>query len=251
MRVHQDLALARQIRAAGCPIHIAWDDSGPSEIPAKSLEVFQVGGVLESSAFEYSAGTGIMFPVQITAYISGLALSWFEIELPWEKMGFRWLDDPLEMDGTSTLYSFAGRHLEFERTQVLNHRADVCRTLRFGQSLRGFLLGNDMALIPDEFRDASRFPATLIVWDQFGRNSRAPLELTAHRRKKYIRRSSARGGLFSKRDQNPVGRVVYNRLPKETPIERPRASDPEFEKMYAEVMREISRKREQEALIRS
>lgn len=250
MRAQEDLALARRIRAAGCPIYIARDDGGPTPLPIESLELSQVGGVLENSVFEYAAGTGIMLQVQITTYISGLALSRFDIELPWEKMGFRWLDDPLEIDGTSTLYRFVGKNIELERKQVLNHRADICRTLRRGQSLRGFLLGNDMAPIPDEFRDGSQFPANLIAWDQFGRNARTALELTAHREKKYIRRPNARGDLFSKRDQNPRGRIVYPRLPHEMTIKPPAATDPEFDKMYADTVRKILRERKQEAPIR-
>jgi len=207
MHIFQDLTIAHRIRAAGCPLYIAQDDGEPCEIPCAFLEVCQVGGLLENRAFEYSAGTGIIFQLQITAFTSGLAISRFDIELPWEKMGFCWLDDPVEIDGVSTLYSFAGRHFEFERKQVLNHRADVCRTLRRGQSLKGFLLGNDSAPIPDEFREASRFPATVIVCDQFGRSARAAIELTAIREKKRVRRPSPRGDLFSKRDKIVPERV--------------------------------------------
>jgi hypothetical protein len=252
MHISQDLTIARRIRAAGCPLYIARDDSGPCEIPSESLDVCQIGALLENSAFEYSAGTGIMFQLQITTFTSGLAISRFDLELPWQKMGFRWLDDSLEIGSASSLYSFAGRYFEFERKQVLNHRADVCRTLRRGQSLRGFLLGNDLAPIPDEVRNASLFLATVIVWDQFGRSSRAPIELTAIREKKRIRRPSERGDLFNKRDKNIPERVRHRMvLPEETTIERPKVQDPFFEKIYADAVKTIKRKRAQETLVLS
>jgi hypothetical protein len=142
------LALARWIRAAGRPIYIAEDDGEPHCIPSDGLIVYQVGGAMESSAFECSGGTGLMVELVITINLSMLAISYFDLELPWEKIGFCWLPDPLEIDGSS-FYRFGSRDLEFERIQVINHRADVRRNYSRGQSIRGLLLGLDMAPIPD------------------------------------------------------------------------------------------------------
>lgn len=120
--------------------------------------------------------------------------------------GFHWLADPLEIDGISTLYRFGGRDREFDRSQVINHRADVCRTLSVGQSMKGLLLGNDMAPIPDQFPIGTMFPATVVISDQFGGEYRAPVHLSVIRREKYCssRRLEVqrRGGLFDRRDQH-------------------------------------------------
>ena len=212
---NHNLALARRIRAAGRPIYIPDDDDdgGTSEGPSNSLDVYPIGGQLESCAFEYSAGTGIMIQLVITVLAPTFVIASFDVELPWQKIGFRWLDDPLEIDESLTKYSFSGKYYEFERKQVLNHRADVCRTLRRGQSIKGFLLGNDMAPIPDEVRDASLFPATVIIWDQYGSRYRASVELTAMRGEKYVRRPSRRGGLFDKRDRILLNKVRYDLVP--------------------------------------
>lgn len=206
---NDSLELARRIRAAGRPIYIAEDDGEANCIPSDGLSVYQVGGLLESSAFEYCGGTGIMIQLVITVLVPTFVIASFDVELPWQKMGFRWLDDPREIDERLTHYSFSERYYEFDRKDVLNHRADVSRTLRRGQSIEGSLLGNDMAPIPDEVRDTSLFPAIVIIGDQYGRRYRAPVQLSAMRGEKYVRRPSRRGGLFEKRDPIPVERVRF------------------------------------------
>lgn len=202
------LDLARQIRAAGCPVYIAEDDGEANSIPADNLIVYQVGGLLESSAFEYCGGTGITIQIVVTVHAPTFVISGFDVELPWATIGFSWL----ETDGISTVYRFSGMPHEFERKHVLNHRADVTRTLRRGQSIKGYLLGNDLAPIPDEVRNGSLFPATVIIWDQYGRQYRAPVDLTATRRQKYFCRPSRRGGLFDRRDPDPKPRVTHTQF---------------------------------------
>ncbi len=231
-----NLALARRIRAAGRPIYIPEDDGGPVEVPANSLDGYQIGGLLENGAFEYSAGTGIMLQLVITVLASTFAIASCDLELPWEKMGFRWLDDPLEIDERLTHYSFSQKYYEFERKQVLNHRADVTRTLRRGQSIRGYLLGNDMAPIPDYIRNGSLFPATVIIWDQYGRQYRIPVELTATRREKYVRRPSRRGALFDRRDPDPKPRVVQTQVTATKPTEPSPFTDEAMTEMWREGM---------------
>ena len=202
------LDLARRIRAAGRPIYIAEDDGEISSIPFDGLIVRQVGGVVESCVFEWSGGTGFMIELAITVNIPTLAISYFGIELPWQQMYFRWLEDPLESDGTSTFYRFGGKPiLEFERSRVLNHRADVRRTLSSGQSITGLLLGQDMAPIPNDLRIGTKFPATIIIGDQFEREYRAPVELFVNRRERNSAPRPAvrkRAGLFERPDHAPL-----------------------------------------------
>ena len=124
---------ARRLRAAGCQIHIPEDDGDARHIPSEGLRVYQTGGVIESSAFDWGGGTGYKIYLVITSGIAGLAVSHFELMLPWTKEGslVQWLEDPVVTDGPSRCYRFGGNEtLEFERSLVLNHRLDGRDRLR-------------------------------------------------------------------------------------------------------------------------
>jgi len=126
-----DLTLARRIRAAGCRIYIEEDDGEASAIPAEGLRVYQVGGVTESCAIANRSYGGVAFVIHICISIKlpNFAISVFRLEVPWRNE-YYWLQDPLETDGRSENYRFGGLDLEFHRSQVLNHYADVRKTYR-------------------------------------------------------------------------------------------------------------------------
>jgi hypothetical protein len=124
-----NLELARQIRAAGIQICISEDDSDVRSVSSDGLRICQFGGLVESAAFDWFGGTGFIIWLVITIELSGFAVSSFDLELPWTDT-IRLLEDPLEIDGASTVYRFGGRDsLEFNRDEVLNHRADVQRIM--------------------------------------------------------------------------------------------------------------------------
>ncbi len=194
------LALARRIRAAGCPIHIAEDDGEARRIPSDGLRVYQTGGLIESSAIDCSGGTAFIIQLVITINLSGFAISAFDIEPPWRKEFFYWLEDPLQIDGSSRCYRFGVKDFPmFERSRVLNHCADVQRTYSLGQSLKGFLLGFGFDPIPAEFRHGTMIPAFVIVYDQNWREYRSPVELWADR-SRVRSRFSRKGRLLDRRD---------------------------------------------------
>jgi hypothetical protein len=167
-----NLFLARRIRAAGCSISIAEDDGDPRYIPSGGLRVYQTGGVIESTAFDWGLGTGIKIYLVIGSNISMLAISHFELELPWKHDYIQWLDDPLVIDGLAKQYRFCGNDvLEFERSLVINHRLDVTRPFASSESVKGFLLGFGYDSIPAEFQHGAMIPAFLVIWDQYGRES--------------------------------------------------------------------------------
>jgi hypothetical protein len=198
-----NLFLARRIRAAGCSIPIAEDDGEPRYIPSHGLRVYQTGGVIESTAFDWGLGTGIKINLIITSNISMFAISHFELKLPWEHDYIQWLEDPLVIDGPSKQYRFCGNDvLEFERNLVINHRLDVTRPFASGESAKGFLLGLGYDSIPAEFAHGAMIPAFLVIWDQHGRESQYPIKLWADRSQKNLRRPRSRrkGGLLDKRD---------------------------------------------------
>lgn len=204
-RNHDSLDLAKRIRAAGCPIYIAEVDGDAPCIPSDALRVYQAGGVNESSAFDWGQGTGFKIYLVITNKRPAFAISAFELELPWKTTYFNWLEDPVVLDGKSPCYRFVGNQiLEFERNQVINHYADVTKTLSAGQSVKGFLLGFGYDSIPKEFPHGAMIPAFVNICDQGGHRHQSPVKLWADRMLKNLRpprwTERRKGGLLDKRD---------------------------------------------------
>src|SRR6201993_1892532 len=110
------LAYARRIRSAGRPIHIPQDDGAVRSIPSDALRVRQTGGLIESTAFDWGAGTGFKINLVVTSKIAGFAVSYIELEVPWKQTYFHWLEDPVVIDGPSRGSPFVGHGgLEFNR----------------------------------------------------------------------------------------------------------------------------------------
>jgi|HubBroStandDraft_1064217.scaffolds.fasta_scaffold12956_4 hypothetical protein len=177
-----DLDLARRIRAAGSTIHIAEDDDPSPSIPSDRLLVRQTGGQMESCAIECSGGTAYIINLVITSKLASFAISAFGLQTAWPQEYFRWLEDPLMIDGHSPRYRFGVREVqEFEREHVINHCADVRQILPVGHSVSGFLLGIGYESIPEQFRHGTMIPAFVLIYDQFGRKHRSAVELEAVR----------------------------------------------------------------------
>ena len=197
---YDSLAVARRIRAAGRPLYIAEDDDPSPSIPCEGLRVRQWGGLVESRAIDCSNWTAFIINLTITANLPTFAISAFSLEAPWKNDYFRCLEDPLQLDGPSQNYRFGVRDIpEFEREHVINHCADVTRILPCGHSLKGFLLAVGSDPVPEQFRHGMMIPAFVIVYDQWGRDHRSPVELQAVRnlaRPRFTRKS----GLLDRRD---------------------------------------------------
>jgi hypothetical protein len=199
------LAVARRIRAAGRPIHIAEDDDPSPSIPCDGLLVRQTGGVMESRAIECSGGTAYIINLCITSRLPSFAISDFGLQTAWPTEYFRWLEDPLVIDGHSRRYRFGVREVqEFEREQVINHYADVRQILPCGHSLTGFLLGIGYETIPERFWHGMMTPAFVIVYDQFGGDHPSPVEMQVVRNQTQPRVSRKRN-LLEHRDPIPRG----------------------------------------------
>jgi hypothetical protein len=177
----RDLALARRVRAAGISIYIGEDDGEVAQDPPRGLLVCQEGGAIESRAFDFYGAAAYIIRAIITVNLPKFAIGGFGLELPW-KSYVRWLEDPIEIGGRSVVYRFGGRELpEFERSEVLNHRADVRRIWSRGSSLKGHLLGIGNEPIPEQFPHGAIIPAFLIVYDQFSRPYRSSVSLWTDR----------------------------------------------------------------------
>jgi hypothetical protein len=141
---HRDqLAYARRIRSAGRPIHIPQDDGEVRSIPSDALRVRQTGGIIESTAFDWGAGTGFKINLVVTSKMSSFAVSHMELELPWMQTSFWWLEDPEVIDGPSRCYRFVGDStLEFPRNLVINHRLQVTRPFSAENLSKAFCWGS-------------------------------------------------------------------------------------------------------------
>ena len=172
------LTIARRIRAAGIPIHIEEDDGGARE-PRSGLLVYQIGGFCESTVFDQWGTMGVSLRVTITMNLSGFAIAEFGLELPWDSQ-ISWLPDP--SDSASSEYRFAPEQpLVLPRRDVLNHRADVRRMFRRGESLEGNLLGIGNEPIPENIKHGAEVPAFFIIRDQFGHPHRTSVSFWADR----------------------------------------------------------------------
>ena len=204
----ESLALARRIRAAGIPIRIAEDDEEAGHREDSGLLIRQVGGVVESSVDDSDGGlTQYIIHVCITSNLPGrFAISSFGFECPLKDPFFQLLEDPVETGARRNTYRFPGTDLEFERSQVINHLADVRHTLSRGQSLQGFLLGVGFEPIPDRTWPENLMPAFLKVFDQYGREYSEPVFLWVVRSQRLVHRTrtkARRKGLFDSPDWEP------------------------------------------------
>jgi hypothetical protein len=208
-RAAGNLELARRIRAAGIPLHIPEDDGKAPSVPCDGLRLHQYGGRIESMAFDWAGGTGFVIWLTVTARLAGLAISAFELEVPWAGT-VRCLEDPLEVDGTSTVYRFGGRDsLEFDREKVLNHQADERRILPRGASIKGCLLAVGSQSIPDHFQHGETIPLFVAIYDQYTNAYRWPVSLWADRSEKLrpaAQPKAKRKGLFECLDPPWKGR---------------------------------------------
>jgi len=203
-KVIDHLALARRIRAAGCPIHIEEDDAESTCNPSDGLTIRQFGGVTESTAIDCSGGTAFIIYVVISINVPHFAISAFGLKVPWINDSFLWLEDPREIGGSSDYYRFGIKDLpDFERGRVLNHRADEQRPYSTGTSLKGCLLGISFDPIPVQFSHGDMIPGLLVVFDQSLREYRSPVELWADRNCAQPR-ARRKVRLFDRRD--PVAR---------------------------------------------
>jgi hypothetical protein len=166
--------------------------------PSSGLLVYQEGGVIESRAFDFYGAPGYIIRAVITVNLPKFAIAGFGLELPW-KSYVRWLEDPREIDGRSVVYRFGGKEFpEFDRSEVLNHHADVRRIWSRGASLKGHLLGIGNEPIPEQYPHGAIIPAFLIIYDQFSRPYPTSVSLWTDRTAKPVRGVRRTSGLLDR-----------------------------------------------------
>jgi hypothetical protein len=180
-----------------------------------SILMDQIGTDWVNHAFDLREGLpGYIVNMRITVIRNGFAIADVVLELPWTDCGLSLIEDPHESRALYNHYWFAGGDtLSFERSAVINHHVDACERLRRGTSIEGLLLWVGLKPIPDEFVHGLHFPASVIVFDQYGSSYASEVTLWADRsgrvaREKHKKRS--RSPLFSKRDRSPVRSLLGN-----------------------------------------
>lgn len=193
-------ATARKLQSLGIPLGYNEKETLPPVL------IRQLGGVMENSAYSLPCGaTAVMLYISVTNDLSNFAISGFEPGLPWSDPNFWWLDDPENgSSARASEYRFPGSNDCFPRDKVLNHRSDICKNLRRGQSIKGYLLGFGLKKIPPELY-GKMVPAFLTVVDQFAQSYSEEIDLWIQRPDAYAvanRSKSMRKPIFE--DPDPV-----------------------------------------------
>jgi hypothetical protein len=178
--------LTRQLVAAGFLTEDAQDAAITHPAPP-GLLICQVGGIVESSAFDLDcgSGTGYSLSLHIAVDLPTFAIWEWRLDLPWEDPQFQWLPDPPGRVFPDNMYQVPGcPGLKFPRDVVLNHR----RVLRRGYGLDGLLLGFGFESIPDSYHHGANIDASLVLIDEMGRGFSTPVQLWANRMAKIDRK---------------------------------------------------------------
>jgi hypothetical protein len=149
--------------------------------PVRSgLLICQVGGIIESSAFDFDCGygTGYSLLLHIAVDLPAFSIWYWRLDLPWEDHQFQWLTDPSEQKSMDNMYQVPGcSGLKYPRDEVINHR----RVLRRGHGLDGLLLGYGFESIPDSYHHGATIEASLVLIDEMGRGFSTAVQLWADR----------------------------------------------------------------------
>lgn len=132
------------------------------------LSVHQSGWILDSEIFDLdSGGAGCMLNVTITNHSSRfIRLLAFRLEMPWLDADFRWIEPPWRKTPRGHTYDVPGSRLVgIEPEEVLNHQVGAKGILLPGVSLDGLLLGVFGRPMPKGYRDRTRLPPRLSIFD--------------------------------------------------------------------------------------
>lgn len=145
-----------------------------------------------------------MVNMSITITQSELAIAGIFLGLPWMDHGLSLIEDPLVTGARYDSYWFPGADtLAFEREAAINHVVNVQRLLRRGKTMEGLLLWVGSEPIPAAFVHGSRFPASVIVFDQFDNPYTSEIVLWTNRSRREVRdkhKRRVRPSLFSRPD---------------------------------------------------
>ena len=178
-RFRPNVALARRLQAAGIQLEI------PEERNEGHVLMWQVGAETDSCAIDLDLGrVAYMVHLRIVIDASSFALAGFGLELPWENSKVSMLEDPDEIGSPLGQYRFPCKDvLAFDRSQAVNHHANVRRILRRGTPIQGLLLAVGEERIPDDYVRAKNLPAFVLVADQFDRLYRCGVSLFVLKRR--------------------------------------------------------------------
>jgi hypothetical protein len=169
----------------------------------KDVLICQVGGVVESSAFDLDCGhgTGYALLLHVAVDLPTFKIWGWKLDLPWEDPQFQWLADPTEYSSVEEMYKFPSSALKFPRSVVVNH----CHALKRGRGLDGLLLGWGYESIPASYRHGATVNASLVLTDDMNHGFVTPVQLWVNRSALIDRKranATTKNGrrIFNKRD---------------------------------------------------
>src|ERR1700683_1528015 len=186
-----------RLQAAGVPSDLM---SQLANSHSDRFRLSMIGGVIETSAFSFSGGTGYTLSLTLATTIArGIAICDWELRSPLSVRSPIWMTDASGDYPPTEAYVFPDSKLSFDRDLVLNHR----KRLDPGHRLEGLLLGTLPESIPGAFKHGAQVDATISLLDEMGRRFSSPVSLWVNRghemitRKRSLRR---RSGLLVARD---------------------------------------------------
>jgi hypothetical protein len=169
----------------------------------KDLLIRQVGGFVESSAFDLDCGygTGYVLSLHVAVDLPAFKIWGWKLDLPWEDAQFQWLTDPAEYSSVEEMYKFPSSALKFPRSVVINH----LHVLKRGHSFDGLLLGYGFESIPASYRHGATLSASLVLTNDMGHDFETAVQLWVNRdalidRKRANATSKNGRSIFNKRD---------------------------------------------------
>jgi hypothetical protein len=200
----KEFALAARLRDAGIPLE---DCFVKASVPPKLL-LAQAGNPLDSTVIELDSGTGYVIEVSLGCDLSEMAVSGWMLELPWEDLQLRWLEDPREMRPTEDYYHLPGEGPHgHDRDAVMNHR----RQFRRGDFIEARLLAHSFEPIPDCYRHGSSVEAKLTLFDHVQQETSATVSLWVDKSVRFSQRPKrlrTRPRLFDHPDQPKTSEKV-------------------------------------------
>jgi hypothetical protein len=143
------------------------------------IQISQVPEMLASFAGSSRSGFHYVVYVHIVVLVGKVLIEHFDLSSSEWEMG-TYVIEPSFAKSREPEYRL-GDGATFSRDEVLNHRFGK-KNLRSGDVMEGLLLFGSFTPIPKHYVDWSRMPATLSMWDQFGKMSEANIQLYVDRR---------------------------------------------------------------------
>jgi hypothetical protein len=200
---------AERLVAAGADLDL------PSSAPARTpwVKITQVPEMLGSYVRMSPGGWLFVVLVRIVALAPKIVIQEYRLSSREWDVAAWFPGDPRENRSSDSYYRLPDRS-DFHRDDVLNHRVGTQGTLRRGDTVEGWLLGQSFEPIPDRYTHGCFMPICLSILDQFEAEEQLTVELHVDRTAGRPHARPARSHLFERVD----GRIDSPNRTAELPV---------------------------------